>query len=72
MTSGTDDTTAKIQPRPQMNLQPNINMVNRKISLKVMTLNNSKQKINDLLGNPIEIGIVVTWRVLNTARRSLS
>ncbi|NLB29172.1 MAG: SPFH domain-containing protein [Clostridiales bacterium] len=39
----------------------------RKISLKAMTLNNSKQKINDQLGNPIEIGIVVIWRVVNTA-----
>ena len=39
-----------------------------RISLKTMTLNNNKQKINDLLGNPIEIGIVVVWRVVNTAR----
>jgi len=42
--------------------------VNKKISLKAMTLNNEKQKINDLLGNPIEIGIVVIWRVVNTAQ----
>ena len=40
----------------------------KKISLKVMTLNNRKQKINDCLGNPIEIGIAVTWRVVNTAK----
>jgi regulator of protease activity HflC (stomatin/prohibitin superfamily) len=33
-----------------------------------MTLNNDKQKINDLLGNPIIIGIVVIWRVINTAK----
>jgi regulator of protease activity HflC (stomatin/prohibitin superfamily) len=33
-----------------------------------MTLNNEKQKINDLLGNPIIIGIVVIWRVVNTAK----
>ncbi|GHU62724.1 membrane protein [Clostridia bacterium] len=39
-----------------------------KISLKTLTLNNNKQKINDLLGNPIEIGIVVIWRVVNTAK----
>ena len=38
------------------------------ISLKVMTLSNSRQKINDLLGNPIEIGIAVTWRVVDTAK----
>jgi regulator of protease activity HflC (stomatin/prohibitin superfamily) len=38
------------------------------ISLKVMTLNNDKQKINDQLGNPIIIGIAVVWRVANTAK----
>ena len=40
----------------------------KKVSLKAMTLNNEKQKINDQLGNPIEIGIVVIWRVINTAK----
>lgn len=39
-----------------------------KISLKVMTLNNSRQKINDCLGNPVEIGIAVMWRVVDTAK----
>ena len=38
-----------------------------KISLKVMTLNNSRQKINDCLGNPVEIGIAVIWKVVDTA-----
>ena len=40
----------------------------RKISLKMMTLNNSRQKINDCLGNPVEIGIAVIWRVTDTAK----
>ena len=40
----------------------------KKISLKAMTLNNDMQKINDKLGNPIIIGIVVVWRVTNTAK----
>ena len=40
----------------------------KKISLKVMTLNNSRQKINDCLGNPIEIGIAVMLRVVDTAK----
>ena len=40
----------------------------KNISLKVMTLNNSRQKINDCLGNPVEIGIAVTWRVVDTAK----
>ena len=43
-------------------------MQNRKISLKIMTLNNSRQKINDCLGNPVEIGIAVMWRVVDTAK----
>lgn len=43
-------------------------MGNKKISLKIMTLNNSRQKINDCLGNPIEIGIAVMWRVVDTAK----
>lgn len=38
------------------------------VSLKVMTLNNDRQKVNDKLGNPIEIGVVVIWRVVNAAR----
>ena len=33
-----------------------------------MTLSNNKQKINDYLGNPIEIGIAVTWKVVDTAK----
>ena len=40
----------------------------KKISLKAMTLNNEKQKDNDEEGNPIEIGVVVIWKVVNTAR----
>lgn len=39
-----------------------------KLSLKIMTLSNSRQKINDCLGNPIEIGIAVTWRIVDTAK----
>jgi len=46
----------------------NVGLVNKKISLKAMTLNNDKQKINDQLGNPIIIGIVVIWKVVNTAK----
>ena len=39
-----------------------------KLSLKAMTLNNEKQKVNDEEGNPIEISVVVIWRIVNTAR----
>ena len=40
----------------------------KKLSLKAMTLNNEKQKVNDEEGNPIEISVVVIWRIVNTAR----
>ena len=43
------------------------NASGKAVSLKVMTLNNEKQKVNDKLGNPIEIGVVVIWRVVNAA-----
>ena len=42
--------------------------VNKKLSLKAMTLNNEKQKVNDEEGNPIEISVVVIWRITNTSR----
>lgn len=45
-----------------------INIENKKLSLKIMTLNNNRQKINDCLGNPVEIGIAVMWRIVDTAK----
>ncbi len=42
--------------------------LSKKISLKVMTLDNNRQKINDCLGNPVEIGIAVTWKIRDTAK----
>lgn len=42
--------------------------VKRKVSLKARTLVNDKQKVNDERGNPIEIGVVVIWRVADTAK----
>ena len=50
-------------------LKLNVNTLpDKKISLKIMTLNNNRQKINDCLGNPVEIGIAVMWRVVDTAK----
>ncbi|MDR1641936.1 MAG: SPFH domain-containing protein [Clostridiales bacterium] len=38
------------------------------VSLKTLTLNNDLQKINDKQGNPLIVGIVVVWRVVDTAK----
>ncbi|MEG1609309.1 MAG: SPFH domain-containing protein [Clostridia bacterium] len=48
--------------------QNNSVVASKKISLKAMTLNNDKQKINDLEGNPIEIGVIVIWKIVDTAK----
>lgn len=45
-----------------------VEALGKRVSLKVMTLNNAKQKVNDCLGNPVEIGIAVIWRVVDTAK----
>jgi len=37
-----------------------------KISQRVRNLNSEKLKVNDVRGNPIEIGAVVVWRVADT------
>ena len=46
--------------------------LSNKISLKIMTLNNNRQKINDCLGNPVEIGIAVMGRVVDTAKAAFN
>ena len=48
------------------------NETGMKMSLKIMTLSNNKQKINDCLGNPVEIGIAVMWRVVDTAKAAFN
>jgi len=45
-----------------------VSIPRKTVSLKAMTLNNNKQKVNDELGNPVEIGIVVIWRVVDAAK----
>lgn len=63
--------TGKLTAESAMNLSKEsltINTNSKKLSLKSMTLNNDKQKVNDQLGNPIIIGIVVIWKVTNTAK----
>lgn len=42
----------------------------KKVSLRVHNFNTPQLKVNDADGNPIEIGAVVQWRVVDTARAS--
>ncbi len=64
-----DDSLSENLPVPTTNvLRKSLYNTRKKISLKAMTLVNRKQKVNDQEGNPIEIGVVVIWRVVNTAK----
>ncbi len=66
-----DDTPVKIGAgtgSDAVNVNLNMAGLDKRISLKMMTLSNNKQKINDCLGNPIEIGIAVIWKVVDTAK----
>ncbi len=42
-------------------------MVKRKLSLRIRNFETAKLKVNDNHSNPIEIGAVVVWRVVETA-----
>ena len=40
----------------------------QKVSLRVRNFNSDRLKVNDAQGNPIEIGAVIVWRVVDTAK----
>ena len=42
--------------------------LSKKISTKTMTLSNERQKVNDVLGNPIIIGAIVIWKVADPTK----
>ena len=46
--------------------------ISKKVSLKTMTLSNERQKVNDELGNPVEIGTIVIWKVKNATKAVLN
>ena len=62
----------KLEGKPDTNKSGttaySIQIPKRKLSLKSMTLNNEKQKINGSQVNPIIIGVVVIWKVVDTAK----
>ncbi|MBQ8171996.1 MAG: SPFH domain-containing protein [Oscillospiraceae bacterium] len=61
----------QVDGEPSVSLSPDgtsVKLTKSKISLKALTHDNHRQKINDQMGNPIEVGIVVIWRVVNTAK----
>ncbi|MBR3855477.1 MAG: SPFH domain-containing protein [Bacteroidaceae bacterium] len=45
-------------------------MVKKSVSLRARNLNGEPIKVNDLMGNPIMIGVVLVWRVKDTFKAS--
>ena len=66
--SGDGANVTHVNATAAANVQQAAEAASKKISLKAMTLNNGRQKINDCLGNPVEIGIAVIWKVTDTAK----
>lgn len=42
--------------------------VRKNVSLRIRNFNSERLKVNDQMGNPIEIAAVIVWRVVDTAR----
>ena len=45
-----------------------ITVGSKTVSMKMRTLDNERQKVNDILGNPLIIGAVVIWRVVDPTK----
>ena len=58
----------KISKSKEENEETSIKKKKKKVSLKALTLNNGIQKVNDEMGNPIMIGVVVIWKVINPTK----
>jgi hypothetical protein len=43
-------------------------MVRRTVSLRIQTFDSDTLKVNDAVGNPVEIASVITWQVSDTAK----
>lgn len=56
-----------VQLSTKSNIQ-NFKITPRKISTKIQTFANGSQKVNDSLGNPIEVSAIIVWRVVNATK----
>lgn len=50
------------------NLQVSLPKISKKVSTKLTTLANGAQKVNDKLGNPVEVSAIVVWKVVNATK----
>lgn len=60
--------TLRIAKGKEDESETDLTSATKKVSLKALTLNNGIQKVNDEIGNPIMIGVVVIWKVINPTK----
>jgi Membrane protease subunits, stomatin/prohibitin homologs len=66
-----DEKTPRIETR-KVNGVTISNPVSRKVSLKINSWDNGVQKVNDSLGNPLELSAIVFWKVVNPTKAVLN
>lgn len=63
-----DDAAAKVADSKKNGQDLMAVSIQKKISTKLSTFVNGAQKVNDKLGNPIEVGAIVIWKVVNATK----
>ena len=64
--------TLRIAKGKEDESETDLTSATKKVSLKALTLNNGIQKVNDEIGNPIMIGVVVIWKVINPTKAAFN
>lgn len=63
-----DDAATKIVDSKKNGQEVLAVSIPKRISTKLSTFVNATQKVNDKLGNPIEVGAIVIWKVVNATK----
>ncbi|MBQ4500403.1 MAG: hypothetical protein II962_01045, partial [Spirochaetales bacterium] len=63
-----DDDAASAMAEATKNNQATIVRVPKKVSTKLTTFVNGNQKVNDKLGNPVEVSAIVVWKVVDATK----
>ncbi len=63
-----DEEAASAMVEAAKNNQAKIVRVPKKVSTKLTTFVNGNQKVNDKLGNPVEVSAIVVWKVIDATK----
>ena len=63
-----DEDAAKAVAEANKNNQTTMIRIPKKVSTKLTTFVNGNQKVNDKLGNPVEVSAIVVWKVVDATK----